>query len=330
MLRAVVRALGHTGGVLTGPAARARIRRATTSIRALSSGPSTSQIIIEQEKEISVLQSDLRAAISGGRWATAAALADECLAATEALFTRDHVAYAAALNNKGLVLKQTGLTKEALDAYDEAFKIYSRLVGQDHASTAATLANLGHCHLAVAEKASGMDKLEHVNTARRCFEDARDARERSLGPNNWQTVFSAVHLASALRAGRQFGEAERVLVAALQSLRSIVGDRHAATATALNNLGFLYRQMKDFDRAGDAYAEAWALRRALFGDAHPDTIATHYNVAELARAKGDEEGAAKLQSQIVALLDVDSDGPQIGQSQKTSSQAQSTMETDSK
>jgi len=113
------------------------------------------------------------------------------------------VAYAAALNNKALVLKNTGHIQEAMAAYQEAFKIYSQLVGQDHASTAATLANLGLCNLS-AEKTSGMAKLELVNVARRCFEDAQAARARALGPDHWITASTEVHLASALRIGRNF------------------------------------------------------------------------------------------------------------------------------
>lgn len=269
---------------------------------------------MEREQEIAVMQADLRAAISAGRWATAATLSEKCLEATEALFTKNHVAYAAALNNRGLVLKSSGRIQDALECYQDAFKTYSQLVGQDHASTAAALANLGLCHLAIADKASGMAKLEAVNIARRCFEDSQIARRASLGPDHWLTASTSVHLASALRVGRKFGESERVLVAAIAQLRASVGDRHTATASALNNLGLLLKQMGELGRAGDAYAEAWSLRRALLGDAHPDTIATHYNLAELARARGDEEGAVKLQAEIVALLD--GTGPDEGDDAK--------------
>ena len=268
-------------------------------------GPSTAELIMEREREIAELQSDLRAAINAGRWATAAKLSEDVLTATESHFTKNHVAYASALNNRGLVLKQTGRVEDALSAYQEAFKIYSRLVGQDHASTAASLANLGLCNLAAAEKTSGMKKLELVNVAKRCFEDAKQARERALGPGHWLTASTGVHLASALRVARQFAEAEAELLSAIESLRASVGTWHSATAGALNNLGYLYKHMGELEKAGDAYREAWDLRKGLLGASHPDTIATHFNVAELHRVMGDEAGATQMQADILKLLETE-------------------------
>jgi tetratricopeptide (TPR) repeat protein len=270
--------------------------------RRLSAPPSSTALILEQERRISELQGALREAISSGKWETAEALAKECLEATEAHFSKEHTVYAAALNNCGLVYKSRGKEEEALGYYQQAFKLYSRLVGQDHTSTAAALCNLGLCNVALATRASGMRKLDLVETAKRCLVDAVEIRARVLGRDHWQTSSASVHLASALRVGRQFGEAERTLVAAISALRHSVGDRHAATAAALNNLGLLYKQMGELDRARDAYTEAWALRKALHGERHADTIATHYNLAELARAGGDEVRAAAIQADILRLL----------------------------
>jgi tetratricopeptide (TPR) repeat protein len=264
---------------------------------------SSAALILEQERHISELQGSLREAISLGKWETAASLSVECLNATEDHFSKNHTAYASALNNRGLVLKNQGKEEEALECYQQAFKLYSKLVGQDHTSTAAALCNLGLCNVAMASRESGVRRLELSEVATRCLSDAVEIRARVLGPNNWLTHQASVHLASALRVGRQFQKAERVLVDAITALRQSAGDKHPVTATAINNLGLLLKQMGELERAASAYMEAWALRKELLGERHPDTIATQYNLAELARASGDEARAAALQKEILRLLE---------------------------
>ena len=81
----------------------------------------------------------------------------------------------------------------------------------------------------------------------------------------------------------------------------------ASTATALNNLGFLLKETREFARADAAYVEALAVRRELLGAAHPDCIATQHNLAECRRAAGDEPGAVALQQEILRLLGVSDD-----------------------
>lgn len=49
----------------------------------------------------------------------------------------------------------------------------------------------------------------------------------------------------------------------------------------LNSLGLLYKKMGRFERSADYYERALEVREELLGEAHPDTLATRHNLAEL-------------------------------------------------
>ncbi len=88
-----------------------RLRAST--VRVVSSRwVSSSSLILEQERHIHDLQRLLREEISCGNWNTAASAADDCLQATEAHFSKEHTAYASALNNCALVKKNLGKEEE--------------------------------------------------------------------------------------------------------------------------------------------------------------------------------------------------------------------------
>jgi tetratricopeptide (TPR) repeat protein len=266
--------------------------------------PSLQAAMHEQEKNISVLQTALKEAISAGKLETAARLAADAKAATLALYGRNHPASAAAINNEALVAKQAGDLDRALELYGQALALYEKLVGKTHLSYAATLANIGLLHCELARGGKGVDALAQADTAKGYLEHALHIRAGELPADNPLLAVTRYQLASALRLGKRYGEAERLLVAAVADLRRTLGDRHPSTATALNNLGFLLKETGAFDRAEDAYAEAAATREAVLGENHADTITALHNLAECRRAGGNEAGALEVQDRILGLLRV--------------------------
>ena len=50
------------------------------------------------------------------------------------------------------------------------------------------------------------------------------------------------------------------------------------------------------------YMRALHIREGSLGDAHPETVASRHNLAELATAMGDEMRAAEIRQQILASL----------------------------
>lgn len=185
-----------------------------------------------------------------------------------------------------------------------ASQVYEAVVGEAHPSTAAALSNLGLLHLSLAQRSKGLDKMNHVDIARTYLDTALATRQRTLATDNPLIAISMYQVASAARMQKRFSEGEKLLVESVAMLRRGVGSRHASTATALNNLGFLLKETGQFDRAAEAYREALKTRTALLGPSHHDTIATQHNMVELLYARGDEAGAKQLQDEILKALNV--------------------------
>jgi len=306
------------------------------SARALSSAP-----LRDLEAAISSLQAETRESLQGGRLAEALAHAEAARERTTALYGPRHAATAAALNNVAMVLRARATPADlaaALALLEEAAQIYEGLegYGKRHASTAAAYANLGALHLALARNApSALVRLPHAETARSYHELALAARRAALGDASPLVGVSLYLLASALRALGKTPEAKKMLLDSVAHLRNSAGPRHASTATAINNLGFLYKVRKqsprapphrpphppqtsclptkgqgELARAEAAYREALDIRRSTLGPAHADSIATMNNLAECLRAAGDEDGAQRLQREILAELGVSDDAVQ--------------------
>jgi tetratricopeptide (TPR) repeat protein len=74
--------------------------------------------------------------------------------------------------------------------------------------------------------------------------------------------------------------------AALEILKSQLGDRHPDTATSLNNLAGLYDSMGQSDRALPLYESAVNIAEAVLGFDHPNTKAFQENLRLLREQMG--------------------------------------------
>lgn len=290
----------------------------------------------EREQEIALLHVEVREHLEAGKMASAAEAAARCLEATRGYYGESHPATASALNNLAYAQKQIGQFDEAVKSYEGALKAYEGSVGAQHLSTASCLSNLGLLHLALAGKQKGMQKMVHVDLARGYLEQALSVRAKLLGgggssegaappapaadaagkkpllpsiteadfPDHPVIGVSLYQLASAARQQNRHKEALSLLNQAVAMLRRTVGPKHTSTATALNNLGYLLKDMGDYAGAEAAYVEARDTRAALLGPRHPDYIAVLHNLAELKMAAGAPDAAAGLQSEILRLMGV--------------------------
>jgi tetratricopeptide (TPR) repeat protein len=130
---------------------------------------------IQREKRISETQRALRAAYKQGDHSSALEgaklLRDQCALH----FTRNHPAYASALNDLGLMHKELGEHAFAVEAYLEALRVYRAAFGmENHPSFATTLAN---CGLAFRAYAAGCPALERMGLLDRAKEHLERAVE---------------------------------------------------------------------------------------------------------------------------------------------------------
>jgi tetratricopeptide (TPR) repeat protein len=281
-------------------------------------------LVFEAEREIASLQQTVRESLAVHRLDDALSAAMACTSATESLFGRSHVAFAAALNNVAQVHRARGDAAAALPFAADALKTYEAVAGKDGASTAVARSNVGLLHVALAARVKGVARLEHARAAAELLDEAlvlarAAAAAAAAGRNDSDARVAAVrvgvalcHAASAARLAPSttagaggVSRAEALLRESVATLRTAAGPRAAVTATSLNNLGLVLKEQGKFDDACGEYAEALAVRRERLGAAHADAIVTAHNFAECRRAAGDEEGALELQREIIALTRAD-------------------------
>ena len=71
----------------------------------------------------------------------------------------------------------------------------------------------------------------------------------------------------------------------------LLGPRHPDTATSINNLAKLHRDMGNHKSALPVYTRALEIREAVLGPRDPDTATSINNLAKLHREMGNHKGA---------------------------------------
>ena len=157
----------------------------------------------EKENELTRLQIQIQDLHKSGNYARALTLSDTLVKDTTNHFGPNHPATAAAYNNLGLMKKLQGQFDEARLDYTKAQDIYREVLGNDHASYANTLHNLGNLNrtqVHLDATLSATDRLSLVESALRYLEDAYQIRFAELGPVHPHTVASRSSWGATLAA----------------------------------------------------------------------------------------------------------------------------------
>jgi tetratricopeptide (TPR) repeat protein len=225
--------------------------------------------------------------------------------------------YASCLNNIALMNKMLGHNDVAVTKYTEALQVYEGTVGKEHASYASTLSNVGILYRTMSEGdgVKGMERLEHLDSAEEALQSALDIRI-ALAPNksmsqSREALNSAMNLAMVKRlqsskssaADKAANKCEETLQEVLQMCRELCGNNDSMTAVVLSNLGIVLKARSKFSDASKAYTEALNIRSSTLGDAHPDSIVSMHNLAELYLAMNEQEKSEQMQQAILDILD---------------------------
>jgi tetratricopeptide (TPR) repeat protein len=76
-----------------------------------------------------------------------------------------------------------------------------------------------------------------------------------------------------------YEEARRVYEKCLLGREKVLGEDHKDTLMTVNNLGEVYRRMKDYEKALECYERALKGSEKTLGKTHPDTLGTVMNIA---------------------------------------------------
>jgi tetratricopeptide (TPR) repeat protein len=99
----------------------------------------------------------------------------------------------------------------------------------------------------------------------------------------------------------KFQEAISIAEKALEAAKRARGPEHPETAAALNNLGFLFEKIGDYDKAEPLYQEALRIRQKALGLEHHDTATSLNNLASLYQDMGEYTKAEPLYQEALRI-----------------------------
>ena len=155
----------------------------------------------DKEMELHTLTMHVQTHYRHGNYPDALQAAKELLDATQDHFGKDHPATASAYNNIALMHKNLGAFQDSRLNYNEALRIYDRVVGKDHASYAAALHNIGSLHKAqvhLDESLPSLERVELQEIAAEYLEEAWQIRRDELGNEHPHTVASRSSLGATM------------------------------------------------------------------------------------------------------------------------------------
>ena len=233
------------------------------------------------------------AIMNQGRLADSEPLYRQALSARRASLGAAHPKTISSTINLANLLKNQGRPEEAVPLYEEALANTAATAGAESDEAAALRAKLQAC--AAAIEAAKAPKLE-LSSSRGPASDG--AAAGGSGPDDAPEVAEVAQRAHALMRQGDAGACVPLYRAVVAARTAALGESHADTLAAVNNLALALRKADDADAASEAEAEA-LLRAALasgtaaLGPEHAVVAAT---AGALANALSERGGAAAAEA----------------------------------
>jgi serine/threonine-protein kinase len=204
---------------------------------------------------------------SRGQLEQAQALLQEALSIRIERLGEQHALVAMTYSDLGLVQHDRGDLAAAERNYRAALARYP----QGHAWRAATVFNLGR----VFEARGDLERAE------RQYRQALEAQRRQYGPGHERVGIDLMYLGGVLRKRGDYAAAEESLQQALSVFEAGLPAGHDRIAQSLIAIGELRQAQGDARSAKEAFERALQMRRALFGDDDPRTLAALAHTARV-------------------------------------------------
>jgi eukaryotic-like serine/threonine-protein kinase len=195
------------------------------------------------------------------------------------------------MNTMGEVYNTLGLYDSAIHFYEKALKIRRNLFGNEHASVAESLNDLG---VATLNKAN-------YEAAEPMLRETLAIRRKLFGKEHIDVAETMVALASLLVNTGKYDEAESLYYEALPMERKLWGNEHEEVATTLNDLALLLYQRGKYEETELLFREANAIYRKVFGDESRYVAMTLSNLGALLRNQGKFADAITNYREAIAL-----------------------------
>jgi serine/threonine protein kinase len=235
------------------------------------------QSVSDQESATSGAQSAL-ADILGeqGKWDEAERLINEAYTNEQLRHGRNHPVVIQLLSLIANLAYRKGDYQTAEARYREAAQLAEQALGPRHPNT---LSFKAHALLALADGGAAEAAIAE-------FREQIPIRAEVIGADHPDVLTMRSNYANALRAAGQIDAAEAEIETVFRRRRATLGDTHPDTLSAINVLGVIVSQRKDYAKAEVLFRQASELYLKAKGPTHPETVMTQANYLSALRNLG--------------------------------------------
>ncbi len=239
-------------------------------------------------------------------------------------FGESNLTVAKSYNNIGMIYQRYHNDyARAMEFFQQALSIRTRLLGDEHADVGASYGNIGWIHYLQGdnERALGYTRRslkirlgvfgEYHWTVGDSYQQLggiygrKGDLDRSMGYfrkalSVYREVLNPDHMLIAMcyrnlsLSYYYKGDYERALNTSREALSiylRLFGESHRLIATNYNTLGIIYQRIGDYDKSLDFHKRALSIRRQVFGEFHLDVAGSYTNIGNVYSNRGDFENA---------------------------------------
>ncbi len=211
-----------------------------------------------------------------GKWDEAKRLLGEAYTNEQLRLGRTHPRVIQLLSLLANLAFREGDYQQAQTRYQEAANLAATALGPRHPDT---LGFKAHVLLALAEGGNYAAAIAG-------FREQIPVRALAIGADHPNLLTMRSNYANALRAAGQLDAAEAEIEAVFRRRSAVLGETHPDTLAAINMLGVIVSQRKDFTKAEILFRQASELYLKANGPLHPETIMMQANYLSALRNLG--------------------------------------------
>ena len=219
------------------------------------------------------------------------------LAINQAIFKdhQDHVQArnATIMNNMGRVRFARDEYFEAMEMYEQAYRIRKAVYGEFHLDVAATLYNKGVVH----------ELLGNMDDAIKLYQKFLDMVIFKLGEDHYDTIVVYKKLGKIFHDRQEYDKTITMYIKALEVTRENFGYDHPDFVFILNEIGDICYEQKDFNAAMKILQESLNLQ---WDHSNCDNLCDHIltllvNIARISHKQGNLDKALKFYEQVLNI-----------------------------
>ncbi|CAF0791750.1 unnamed protein product [Rotaria sordida] len=205
----------------------------------------------------------------------------------------DHPDFSQRLMNLGRICQHRGEYDKAYQFYKTALEMRKRALPPEHMDLAKTLYNLG--------AVTGEAEIDYEK-ALMYLRKSLVINENAVGEEHPDTALVWSGIANVYECRNEHDKALKYQLKVLGLYQKIYHDQdHEDIARVLNNIGELYRRIKDYKQAFLYLNKALKMRIKILGKDHPETGTVHVNLAETYRDTNEYKKAMQHAQQGVKI-----------------------------